>query len=82
MNRVEIDPNIRVRGNHTYVGFEECENIVVCGDEVEVFEEESGLVGRGRVIEVDHQARLVFLEVDWSALSWWGSAQPSEERFA
>ncbi len=67
--RVAIDPNVRVRGNGTYVGFEDVSGPIAVGDQVEVYEAESGLVGEGRVTEIDGERELVYLSVDWSSLT-------------
>lgn len=37
--RVEIDPNVRCRGNQTHTGIEDCHGPVAVGDEVTVYEE-------------------------------------------
>jgi hypothetical protein len=66
--RVAIDLNVRVRGNQTYAGFEDADRSLATGDEVEVFEPETGLAGPGRVTDVDNKRRLVYLAVDWPAL--------------
>ncbi len=46
--RVAIDPNVRVRGNSTYAGFEDVDGPISVGEEVEVYEAEAGLTGIGR----------------------------------
>lgn len=69
MTRVAIDPNVRVRGNGTYAGFEDVSGPITVGDHVEVYEAESNLVGQGRVTEIDVKRELVYLSVDWSSLS-------------
>jgi hypothetical protein len=66
--RVAIDPNVRVRGNQTYAGFEDIQGTVVAGSHVEVYEPESGLTGPAEVTDVDHERRLVYLAVDWGQL--------------
>ncbi len=66
--RVAIDLNVRVRGNQTYAGFEDVDGGLAPGDDVEVYEPESGLVGQGRVTDVDNKRQLVYLAVDWAAL--------------
>lgn len=68
MTRIEIDPNVRVRGNGTRAGFEDVYGPIAVNMQVEVFEPESGLVGPGRVTEIDAVKRLVFLSVEWSKL--------------
>jgi predicted RNA-binding protein len=49
VTRVEIDLNVRARGNWTFSGLEDADGPVEVGDIVEVYEAESGLVGPGRV---------------------------------
>jgi hypothetical protein len=68
--RVQIDPNVRVRGNGTYVGFEDLHGVITQGQEVAVYEQESGLNGRGRVTEIDIVRRLVYLAIDWPSLRY------------
>ena len=70
MTRIEIDPNVRVRGNQTYSGFEDLVNggLPRIGDTVAVIETESSLSGEGVVTDVDMSARLIYLSVDWSSL--------------
>lgn len=79
--RVEIDPNVRVRGQLTYAGFEDVTGPLSVGQTVEVFESESGLVGEGRVVEIDTATQLVYLGVNWGSLTIRDSEQP-ESRFA
>lgn len=69
MSRVSIDPNIRVRGNSTYAGFEDVTGPIAVGEDVEVYEPESGLVGTGRVTEIDGSRELVYLSVNWASLT-------------
>lgn len=68
MTRVEIDLNVRVRGNWTFSGMEDADGPVAVGDVVEAYEAESGLVGPGRVEDVDEARHLIYLSVDWDAL--------------
>lgn len=68
--RVEIDLNVRVRGTGTYTGLENVYGGPVQPDDyVTVFESETGVEGNGRVTEVDHERRLVYLVVDWASMS-------------
>jgi hypothetical protein len=67
--RVAIDPNVRVRGNGTYAGFEDVEGPVAPNEAVEVYEAESGLTGQGRVTDIDVNGELIYLSVDWSSLA-------------
>lgn len=69
MTRIAIDMNVRVRGNLTYSGFEDIEgDMAVEGAPVEVYEPESGIAGTGRIVELDRERELVYLEVDWAGL--------------
>jgi hypothetical protein len=74
--RVAIDPNVRVRGNGTYVGFEDITGAIALNEPVEVYEPESGLTGQGCVIDIDAENELVYLSVDWSSLAEAVSQQP------
>ena len=74
--RVAIDLNVRVRGNQTYAGFEDVEGGLAPGDDVEVYEPETGLVGPGRVTDVGNKRQLVYLAVDWAALHEPSAASP------
>jgi len=67
--RIAIDPNVRVRGNETYAGLEDVEGDIAAGSRVVVYEPESGLVGPAEVTEIDTDKRLVYLAVDWQALT-------------
>jgi hypothetical protein len=66
--RIIIDPNIRVRGNDTYAGFEDVNGPIAVGEVVDVHEPESGLTGQGRVTEIDADRQIVYLSVNWSSL--------------
>jgi hypothetical protein len=65
---VEIDPNVRVRGNATYAGLEDVTGRIEVGQEVTVRESEAGVLGTGRVTQIDAERQLVYLSVDWSLL--------------
>lgn len=67
-SRIAIDPNVRVRGNETYAGFEDVEGVVGVDDDVEVWEPEIGLTGLGRITDIDADRRLIYLAVDWASL--------------
>jgi len=67
--RVAIDPNVRVRGNGTYAGFEDVTGPIAVGEVVEVCEPESGIAGEGKVTEIDGDKELVYLSVEWSSLT-------------
>lgn len=79
--RVEIDLNVRVRGNDTFVGFDDVSGPVAVGESVEVYESESGVAGEGRVTEIDSERELVYLSVDWASLKA-EDASSSEESSA
>ncbi|MEU5968898.1 hypothetical protein [Streptomyces globisporus] len=68
ITRIEIDPNVRVRGNGTRAGFEDVSGPLAVNMMVEVFEPESELVGPARVTEIDTSKQLVFLSVEWASL--------------
>jgi hypothetical protein len=65
---IEIDPNVRVRGNATYAGLEDVIGPVEVGREVTVRESEAGVLGTGRVTQIDTERELVYLSVEWSNL--------------
>ena len=71
MTRLRIDPNVRLDGGRTYVGFEDVLTYEVprAGDWVEVIEPESGIVGYATVERVNVGARLIYLLIDWDKLS-------------
>jgi hypothetical protein len=66
--RVAIDLNVRVKGNQAMAGFEDASGMVAMGDEVEVYEPESGLHGPAVVNEIDDSKRLIYMITDWRAL--------------
>lgn len=72
--RVEIDPNVRVRGNQTFSGLEDVDGPVAVGDTVTVYEPEADLEGRGEITDIDYDKQLVWIRVVWSSL------QPKEEQ--
>jgi hypothetical protein len=65
---IEIDLNVRVRGDKTYAGMEDVQGQIDVGDEVYVHESESRVIGSARVLEIDSARQLVFLSVDWASL--------------
>lgn len=65
---VDIDLNVRVRNGETYTGLEDVDGPVETGQTVRVREPESGLIGAGRITEIDPDAGLVYLTVDWGSL--------------
>ena len=66
--RIAIDPNVRVRQNETYAGFEDVDGLLQIGTTVEVWEPESGIAGHGRITEIDWDRALVYLSVEWASL--------------
>lgn len=76
--RVEIDLNVRVRGNDTFVGFEDVYGPLAVGEAVEVFESESGVSGDGRVTQIDGERELVYLSVDWASIREEGGSSHSD----
>jgi hypothetical protein len=76
--RVEIDLNVRVRGNDTFVAFDDVYGPIAVGERIEVFESESGVSGDGRITEIDGNRELVYLSVDWSSLSEDGSSSSGD----
>jgi hypothetical protein len=66
--RIEIDPNVRVRGQLTFAGLEDVYGPLRLGQTVEVFEPEGDIVGEGRVVEIDIARQLVILGVNWASL--------------
>ena len=68
MTRISIDPNVRVRGGLTYSGFEDIDGELPLDGLVEVYEPEGDLLGSGKVVDVDDEAQLVYVEVEWSSL--------------
>jgi hypothetical protein len=65
-----IDPNVRIKGDRTYTGFEDLHldgrDMVVPGDHVRAIEYESGASCVATVHEVDTARRIVVLEVPWA----------------
>lgn len=69
MTRVEIDVNVRLGRDRTYVGFEDVYGLAVHpGEVVEVFSGE-WITGSAVVDEVDYAAGLIYLRLEWSALT-------------
>ena len=66
--RIRIDPNMRVRGNHTLAERQDVEGPVVVGAAVEVYEPEADILGLGRIVEVDADRDLIVIAVDWPSL--------------
>lgn len=65
MTEIEIDLNVRVRGDQTYSGFEDVKGDIRVGDTVRVYEGESGFTGHARVTDIDNKKEIVYLSVDW-----------------
>lgn len=68
MTRVEIDLNVRVRGNWTFSGVDDADGPIHVGDFVEVYEGETGACGSGRIEEIDYERGLIYLSVDWASI--------------
>lgn len=66
--RIEIDLNVRVHGNLTRAGLDDADGPLERGQDVTVYESESGLAGPGRVAQIDLVTGLVCLTVDWARL--------------
>ena len=77
--RVEIDLNVRVRGNDTFVGFEDVDGPIAVGETVEVYETESGASGEGRITEIDGDRELIYLSVNWPSLTAEATSSTYEE---
>jgi hypothetical protein len=68
LTSVEIDPNVRVRGNQTLSALENVHGPIAVGQAVEVFEPEADIVGNAWVSDIDTDKGLVYLRVMWSSL--------------
>lgn len=66
--RIPIDLNVRVKGNQAMAGFEDVPGMVAKGDQVEIYEAETGLHGLATVNEIDPGKRLIFMITDWHLL--------------
>lgn len=68
--RIEIDPNVRTKGNRTYTGYEDVVGGVIpqVDEHVIVFESESGVEGPAQVFAIAAVERLIYLTVDWQLL--------------
>lgn len=70
-SRVPIDLNVRVEHGYTYAWIRDVDGpSPQQGDQVEVYEPESGLTGFAIVARVDADRALVFLDVDWGSLDF------------
>lgn len=67
MIRVRIDPNVRVRGQLTYAGFEDVEGNTIpnVGESVLAVEPESGIAAPAIVTERVDEPKLLYLGVAW-----------------
>lgn len=79
--RIAIDPNVRVRGNKTYAGFEDIQEAgnlglsrpahadgpLFVGDKVLAAETEDGIVWDATVVDIDREHEFVYLAVDWGS---------------
>jgi len=63
-----IDLNVRTHGNQTFTDLRDVEGPIVVGQDVEVYESESGIYGPGRVTRIDRRKGLVYLAVEWAEL--------------
>lgn len=77
--RIVIDPNVRVRGNKTYSGFEDiqaagqltrtrscrADGLIAVGDKVLALEEEDRIVADAEVVDIDEERQVVYLAVNW-----------------
>lgn len=70
MTVADIDLNVRCGPNDslTYVGFEDVDGEFAISDWIEVRELESGVVGKGCVVEIDVDKELVYILVKWHDL--------------
>lgn len=64
---LEIDPNVRVRGNQTFVGYEDCSDVPAEGEVVRVFQPDYRIETTATVSEVSRDSQLIYLRVDWNA---------------
>lgn len=62
-----IDPNVRVRGNQTFVGYEHLEGVVELGKPILCWENETDSVADGVVTDIDVQRRVVYIDVAWKS---------------
>ncbi|MDP9075349.1 MAG: hypothetical protein M3N98_14540 [Actinomycetota bacterium] len=65
---VTIDPTVRVRGDGTCVSFDRVIGPMDIGTDAMVIDPVSGHVGDGQITDVDQEAQLVYLTVDWDSL--------------
>lgn len=77
--RIAIDPNVRVRGNKTYAGYEDvqaagqltrtrtsrAEAPVSVGQRVLAWESEDDIVTDAVVVDVDDEKQVIYLAVEW-----------------
>lgn len=74
--RIEIDPNVRVRGRQTFTGYEDVQAQygltrtrsgapVVAGQKVIAFESESGIMTDATVVDVWAEKQIIYLAPDW-----------------
>lgn len=69
--KIAFDPNVRVEGNQTYVGFEDVQgdpSHLSIGQKITVFESESKAETSGIITQIDSENRLIYLWVDWKNL--------------
>jgi hypothetical protein len=66
--RIAIDLNVRFSGNQTYAGFEDVDPpgcVLFPGQEVTVFERETGIEAPATVASLVYATALVYLDVAW-----------------
>ena len=78
LTTVEVDLNVRVRGNRTFAGFEDvtpgdatvtrltkASAPVTVGEKVLAVEPEDGICTDATVIDINEEKQLIYLAVDW-----------------
>lgn len=70
-SRIQINPNLRLDDHLTMADLDEdvFGDTPAIGELVEVFEPESGIVGRGWVAAVDQDERTISIVVEWGSLT-------------
>lgn len=80
LTRVEIDPNVRVRGRQTFSSLDRVYGPIAVGQQVQVFETEADITGDAWVADIDNDKGLVYLRVMWSSLRERGGSSGRGER--
>ncbi|MGV8874266.1 MAG: hypothetical protein ACOH2Q_17160 [Rhodococcus sp. (in: high G+C Gram-positive bacteria)] len=79
MTEIAIDPNVRVRNDETFSGFEDVKgDFPKVGDTVRVREPESNVVGAAKVTRISAADSLIYLAVEWDNLAEERLLTPSE----